>query len=402
MRKLAVALALLVAIMSLGIALAEGEIKVVSQSFDNHFPKDITFHLKAEGSQEIKKITLYYRIGSTKSNSYAYPTFAPGRTVEAEYPLPASGSRYITPGSEIEYYYEIEDSAGTILKTQPARFTYLDNRFEWQKIQGDQLTVYWYAQEQIAQKVFQVGQSTLTKMKADAGESLERPVKAWVYASKRDMDVALPFQSQTTSRDIVTQGEAFSQADEVMILGSDPDVGPTMAHELTHLITDQLTSNAFAGIPAWLNEGLSMYAEGELRSTNRNALNTAIRNNSLLSLRTISSLPGKPDAVNLFYGESYSIVRYLIDTYGSGKMSELLATFKQGTSTNEALTKVYGFSVDGLEAKWRASIGASASPAGSESRTVLYIALAASAAVLSIAFLGAMVFARRRRGNPAS
>ncbi|MDP2659689.1 MAG: peptidase MA family metallohydrolase, partial [Dehalococcoidia bacterium] len=212
------------------------------------------------------------------------------------------------------------------------------------------------------QQVFQTGQATLAKMKSEAGESLARPVKIYVYASKGEMDVALPFQSQTSTKDITTEGQAFSEADQVMILGSVRDIPGTTAHELTHLITDQLTSNPFAGIPTWLNEGLSMYAEGELRGVNQQALNVGIRGNSLLNLHTISSLPGRPEDVNLFYGEAHSIVRYLISAYGSDKMTQLLATFKQGTKTDDALIKVYGFNVDGLEAKWRASIGAAPAP----------------------------------------
>ncbi len=431
MRKLAMVLALLIALASIGMSLAQGEITVVSQSYDNHFPKDLTFHLQVQGNQDISKITLYYQVGSNTSYSYAYPTFTPGRMVQAEHVMQTSGAKYVTPGSEMKYYYEIEDSGGNKLKTSQYDLTYLDTRFNWQTIQGDQFTVYWYASQQIAQLVFQTSQSTLAKMKTEAGQSLQQPVKVWVYRNKQEMDVALPFQSQTTSQDIITQGQAFPDANEVFILGSDPAVVSTTAHELTHLLTEQLTNNAFSRIPTWLNEGLSMYAEGQLRSANQSALNAAIRNNSLLNLRAMSSLPGKPEQVNLFYGEAHSIVRYLIDTYGSTKMSELLATFKQGTSTNEALMKVYGLNVDQLEANWRAAIGAQPAPsagaetgASSEAQKVptivpfgsrqpqtapaaqqpqaltnnitFYVVLAASAVVLSLALVVGLAFARRK------
>ncbi|MDP2659667.1 MAG: peptidase MA family metallohydrolase, partial [Dehalococcoidia bacterium] len=295
MRRLAAAFGLLVVLCwsSLALAQAQGEITVDSQTYDNHFPQDITFHLKAQGTQSITKVTLYYRVGSSASDSYVYPTFTPGPSVQADYVLATGGAHYIVPGAIIQYYYQIDDAAGNQLKTQPATLTYDDTRFTWQKIQGDQLTVYWYALQPVAQQVFQTGQATLAKMKSEAGESLARPVKLYVYASKGEMDVALPFQSRTSSQDIITEGEAFPEADEVMILGTVQDIPGTTAHELTHLITDQLTSNPFAGIPTWLNEGLSMYAEGELRGVNQQALNAGIRGNSLLNLHTISSLPGR-------------------------------------------------------------------------------------------------------------
>ena len=36
-------------------------------------------------------------------------------------------------------------------------------------------------------------------------------------------------------------------------------------------------------------------------------------------------------------------------------MFELLNTFKQGSGYDEALLKVYGFDMDGLDALWRAA-----------------------------------------------
>lgn len=359
MRRLAVLLVLVATmILPMGQVLAEGTITVDSQSYDNHFPKDVTFHLKAEASQDITKITLDYKLNSGPNSAYAYPTFTPGRSVQADYSLPTNGNHYVVPGSDIEYYYEIEDAGGGKLKTEPARLTYEDTRFTWQKLQADGVTVYWYTQEQAARQVFQTAQATLAKMKSEAGEALENPVKVYVYGTKPEMDVALPFQSQASTQELVTEGEAFPEADEVMILASEPDLQGTTAHELTHLITHQLSKSAFGGIPAWLDEGLSMYAEGQLPSGNQRALDQAIQTNTLLGLRTISSMPGKPDLVNLFYGEAQSVVRYLISNYGSGKMSELLASFKQGTDINGALVQVYGFDLNALEAQWRASIGA--------------------------------------------
>lgn len=409
--------------------LAQGEIRVISQGYENRFPKEVGFSLKAEGDQDIKKITFFYLVGSSRSSSYAYPTFTPGRTVEASYALPTGGARYIVPGSDLEYYYEIEDAAGAKLKTPPAKLVYEDSRFQWQKQQIAEATVYWYASERVASQVAQAAQETFAKMKSSAGASLERPVKIIVYGTKREMDPALPFRSETTTRDLVTQGQAFSEADLVLILGSDPEVKATTAHELTHLITHQITDNPFAGIPAWLNEGLSMYAEGELRAVNQQAVNDALRRNALLGLRQASSPPGKPELVNLFYGEAYSVVRYLIDTHGAEKMSQLLATFKEGSSADQALKKVYGFDVDGLEAQWRAAIGAAPAqaagaqspaqpdsvptivpfgagqpgkaPAGAgaaaeEGRTLLYMVLAASVVVISLGFVIGLAFARRR------
>jgi len=60
----------------------------------------------------------------------------------------------------------------------------------------------------------------------------------------------------------------------------------------------------------------------------------------------------------LSYAESYSAVDYLIKTYGKDKMFQLLDAYRQGTTNNDALMKVYGFDTQTLTTKWETSIGA--------------------------------------------
>ena len=131
----------------------------------------------------------------------------------------------------------------------------------------------------------------------------------------------------------------------------------TIAHELTHLVTGQVTANPYGDMPTWLNEGLSMYAEGPLESTFTMALASALKDNSLISVRSLAS-PFSTDSnkAYLSYAESYEIVAYLIDRYGRDNMLELLSTFAEGTTYDDALLQVYGFTMDGLNDEWIASI----------------------------------------------
>ena len=45
----------------------------------------------------------------------------------------------------------------------------------------------------------------------------------------------------------------------------------------------------------------------------------------------------RADQIELFYGQSWRVVEYLIDTYGGDKMAELLATIKAGNTADQAL-----------------------------------------------------------------
>jgi hypothetical protein len=130
-----------------------------------------------------------------------------------------------------------------------------------------------------------------------------------------------------------------------------------MAHELTHLVTNQVTFNAYGDTPVWLDEGLAMNFEGPIEVPFANALAKAIAEQRLFSVRTLASpFSAFADEAILGYAESHSIVAFLIKEYGQAKMLDLLNAFRQGASYDGALMKVYGFDMDGLNALWRQRI----------------------------------------------
>ncbi|MCX6022552.1 MAG: peptidase MA family metallohydrolase, partial [Chloroflexi bacterium] len=85
--------------------------------------------------------------------------------------------------------------------------------------------------------------------------------------------------------------------------------------------------------------------------------------NRLMSVRTMSGVANDPQGVDLFYGQSYSVVKFLTDTYGQPKMVELLKMLKNGASIDEGLAKNYQLDQDTLDDAWRKSIGAAPRPA---------------------------------------
>ena len=99
-----------------------------------------------------------------------------------------------------------------------------------------------------------------------------------------------------------------------------------------------------------------MYAQGEVSTRNQAALERAIREDSLISVRSLSGYTGDPAEVDLYYGEVYSLIDYLIGTYGKERMPELLTIFSQGSRQEDALKQVYGFGLDELDTRWRASL----------------------------------------------
>ncbi|TMC60605.1 MAG: hypothetical protein E6J26_01485 [Chloroflexi bacterium] len=202
--------------------------------------------------------------------------------------------------------------------------------------------------------------AAIEKLQKQIGVELQQEAKIFIYRTRNDMLAALPSKGQTADAFLTVLGE-LAGPNTVLLLGGDPNVDNTTYHELSHLVVHLATTNPLIGgvnIPAWLDEGLSMYNQQTVESGYTNALNRALQSDSLISVRSLTAVPGQPDQVILFYGESYSLVKYLTETYSKEKMVQLLGVFKRGALVDDALKEVYGFGVQELDNRWRASLGA--------------------------------------------
>ncbi len=347
---------------------ADGEITVTADKVTGKFQQNITFSLDAQGSAgDITRVTLYYQVGNQPVTSYAYPKFEAGRSIKAEYVWDTKKA-YIPPGVTINYYYALEDSAAHQLKTERKSFLYTDTRHTWKSKTTGKLTLGWYqGSDSFGNDLFEAAKTALAQLEKDAGVTVQDPVSLWIYESYEELRSAMEQGAKEW-----TGGVSYSDMGVILIGISESNVAwgkRAVAHELSHVVIDQATHNPFGDLPRWLNEGLAMYAEGPMESQYKTSLDRAVSQGKLLSLKTISSnFPADSNAATLSYAESYSVLKYLIDTYGRDKMAALLNVFKEGATYDGALKKVYGMDTDGLDTAWQGSLGikpaaASATPA---------------------------------------
>lgn len=338
---------------------AEQDITIKASSYENSYPSRIKFHLEAESAAAITRTKLNYRIVGNPANNYAYPeNFQPGTRVNVDYELNVQKT-YIAPEVEIRYYWEIEDASGHRKQTEPATFTVTDTRFQWRQLEEGNIILLWYqGDETFARDLLSAATEALGRLSQDAGVKPKQRVKILVYANQPDLLGALePGAHEWTG------GRSFSSEGIILIAVSPSAAGRAFAaraipHELSHVVVHQATDNPYGGIPQWLNEGLAMYSEGELEDVYRLALNRAVEEGSLLSLKTLSSnFPSDPQQATLSYAQSYSIVKYIIDRYGRDRLAKLLEVFSQGSTYDAATKAALGVSVDELERQWRASLG---------------------------------------------
>lgn len=339
---------------------AAADINVAVTSTENKWPTAILFNVEASGANDIKSITMNYSWGRGNVSNVARATFDPGKNVKTQIQIKTAAQAYVPPFSEMKYTVTAEDTTGATSVTDSKSFIYEDGRFKWTSVQSGLLTVYYYGgNKSTADQVMEAATQVLDDDFKSFGVKVTEPLKIVLYNKKPDIDGALPFESAATQRDLVIEGQAHSEYNLVLVL-DDQSVIISTRHELTHVVTNLAAGNAFTEIPFWLNEGLSVFVQGNQGAEYQPYLKMAIAQNKLISIRNLTAKPGKADDVLLGYGEGYEIVKYLVQKYGPEKMAAFLAAYKQGTTDDNAMKSAYGFDRDQLEKEWRASIGATA------------------------------------------
>lgn len=324
------------------------------------FGVSITFALQAQTDSPVQALQLFYQLEGERARNRVHLEDT-GTRINAQWAWELEPGA-VPPGRVITYWWRAELADGRTLETERATVTYADNRFTWNEQRDGNLVLYWYGDSQReAATIMAAAKAALERLQAGTGVELQKPIRVFLYRSKSDMRLAISSRSEGYDIATITLGMAMG-GDTIVILSTAADADRTIAHELSHIVIGAFTDNPLGGLPTWLNEGLAMYAEGELRGENQADLDRAIRTNTLISVRSLSAYTGDPSQVDLFYGECYSVVKFLIDTYGADKMDALLRTFKRGVYQEDALREVYGFGVDELDARWREAIGAPPQP----------------------------------------
>lgn len=351
----ALVLAVAMAFTGTGRASAQA-ITVADGGAESLFPDGIKFSLSAGADRPIEKVRLHYTVLPDGTKASGVPDFEPGTDIETTFTLGGADAPdvYLPPGTRIDYHWQVTDDAGETARTPDASIVYEDVRFDWKAVEGDGVTVHYYSGgEEDAQAMLDVAGESLDETSALLGATVEFPVNVRIYASTDDMRAALRRRSETYESQVITAGVRVA-SDTVLVLGEVSFT--TLRHELAHVVTAVAGEGPYSSLPAWLDEGTAVYAQGDPEGFG-GTVERAIDRGNVLSVRTLTSYPGDPSKVDLFYGQSWSLVSFLVDEYGEAKFAQLFAEMKSGKTTDAALEAVYGFDQDGLENEWRASVG---------------------------------------------
>jgi Peptidase MA superfamily len=260
------------------------------------------------------------------------------------------------PNTQIEYQFRVRSADGTTTLGPIGQVTVTDDRFQWQTLEQDLVRVHWYEGDQaFAQAVADVANKAIDDAAALLGTTLPQPVDLFVYATQQAL-----LDAVSPSNDAIA-GEAHSDIG-TMFVWLAPSQAPsesaiTVAHELTHLVFNETTLNPYHEPPRWLNEGIAVYLSEGYSEQFRGVVNGAASTDTLIPLQGLAGFfPSPYNQFLLAYGESVSGVDYFVRTYSDETLWNLVRSYAQGLSDDDAFTAATGSDMEAFNAAWMASL----------------------------------------------
>lgn len=317
------------------------------------FGETLNFQISVQGSAPLTGVTLFVRAQGEARTFIGEARLSSGADTLATYAFNLA-LRPLTPFAKVDYWWEIKDSSGAQLTTEPENFYYEDNRFNWQTATRERVNAHWYQGEHaFGQAALDIAVAALTQANRRIHAPLPDSVNVYVYATSADVQAML-----------APIGRAWvgSHADPalgVVIVAVAP--GPEaesylrneIPHELTHLLVYQATGAHYAQVPSWLNEGWAVMNQEEPNPDAPALLDEARRRGQLLRLSDLCGpFPVDATQAQLAYAESESVVRYISDQHGDTGLAALLAAYADGASCSAGVERGLGLPMSELESQW--------------------------------------------------
>jgi hypothetical protein len=302
---------------------AATEADVTRDRVEIDFPTNAVFSATVTADEPITEVVLEYgsrQLSCAEVVAKAYPQFVSESTVEVSWTWDMRQSGSLPPGARLWWRWRFSDASGREQVGPIRDAAWIDDQHEWRTYEGGEFVrLHSYDPDvSIPQQLTVAAREGLLYSETHAGLRPQAPIDIFIYSSNADMREAILFEPSWTG------GLAFPEHDVVILGVSSSELAwgkLAIVHELTHVLVGHLTFSCLAVVPTWLNEGLAVYSEGGLDSDSQAQLEAAIQGDTLLSLRALSSgFSEASSRAELSYSESYSVVSYLIDSHGQGRI----------------------------------------------------------------------------------
>lgn len=187
------------------------------------------------------------------------------------------------------------------------------------------------------------------------------------WAQNKKIDVFIYKDAATyRSRTGVTQwaGGHVDVARRAIHMFSGPHFRRVMAHEMAHLFLQDFFKERDATPPAWLNEGLACLMEWDYGMETPQHMPASKRSRDAEPLESLFRFDyhhevRPSDAMADWYGQSYSVVRFMLRRFQPRPFFVFCQALRDGTSMDPALLRAYGLQMANtatLERLWKENL----------------------------------------------
>ncbi|MBM4354595.1 MAG: hypothetical protein FJ109_12535 [Deltaproteobacteria bacterium] len=128
----------------------------------------------------------------------------------------------------------------------------------------------------------------------------------------------------------------------------------TFEHEVSHLLLLRILPKR---PPRWFIEGLAIHQAGQDLLQKLETVSAAAFSGGPLPLsRLDESFPGTAGGRELAYAQSGLIVSYMANRFGKKALSKLITALSYGMRMPDAVTRVFGISLEKLEEDWTGTL----------------------------------------------
>ena len=331
--------------------------RIVDLNIDHIVGEQIDFQAKVEPSDNVKEIDIF--IVAEDKSLLARETLTPTSQGDIYY-IYKIFQPAIRVNSELSIWFEVKLTDGTHQTTEPTKYFYNDNRFEWQSLQTDEFMVFWYQEDpDFGHKLLTAAKDGYSKINQLVRLPSPEGITIYAYDNVIDLQEILKFSGEATSWVAGHANPALGTM--VVSLPPGPDqeikISQQIPHELVHILLHQMNGDGYHNIPRWLNEGLASSAELFPNPEFQLLLIKAYERGSLLPIESLcKNFPIDAANFQLAYAEAYSFTSFLHNEYGKEKMEKLIKAYGQGQTCDQAVKAIYKLSLTEVEKDWRQEV----------------------------------------------
>ena len=263
------------------------------------------------------------------------------------------------PNTPLRYRFRVRHEEGTTLGPMGEALV-TDTGYVWRTIQGPIVRLHWYTgDESFARRALDIGESAIEEASRLLGVAETEPIDFFIYDSEEALRDALgPGARENVAGQAHSDIRTMFGAIAAFEINSDW-VDTLVTHELTHLVFDTATDNPYHQPPRWLNEGVAVYLSERYSPEWRLVVDQAVALDSLIPLNGLGGLfPTTREQFELAYGESVSAIDFFVETHSEQKLWELVTSYADGLSDDDAFRTATGADLAAFNAAWMASLGA--------------------------------------------